>query len=383
MKIRASLVKLPSRAIFEGNTKIINLVEVAQELIIKEQQHYVSLNETVESAINEFADEGFIFREIVVNVFQSLPVSTYREIYFSLLQNCANHVRSVFAANTRNRLILHHGKFTQSSKELISQALIPFDTYLTLLIHYFDFDVSKSMLDEDALNGLTWITAQKHGFLIDELLDCGFLELEDMPGRLPQYNLSEAFEWSGRYKLFAQAMQEWRIKLTLTSRRAERLKSMPPRNRNREVFSDSQNLSAVHFDDDGNEPFLSLERISLADFLRSESTKEAIATREENDHLARERQIRHDSIDKVQAHLLMILLSGNKLPSHEEMRIELPIKLHVDQKLVRQLLRGRTENLLKAIVTRNNTVSINPKINWEDLADYPLTQRVCKTFLKI
>jgi len=51
-------------------------------------------------------------------------------IYFALLPHCANHVRSVFADGTINRLVLMDGRFIQSSAELISQMAIRLKAHL-------------------------------------------------------------------------------------------------------------------------------------------------------------------------------------------------------------------------------------------------------------
>lgn len=150
-KIRARLAKLPISATGESKGVAFNLEDIAQGLIVREQRHYDSLSEALESAINALAGDGFVFGQIVEHVRQAFPESTIREIYFALLQHCANHVRSVFSENTRNRLILANGRFRQSTKELIPQALATFDSFLTHLVHHFDFSQSRDLPDEDEL----------------------------------------------------------------------------------------------------------------------------------------------------------------------------------------------------------------------------------------
>lgn len=382
-KIRARLAKLSMPTTDESRGVTINLEEIAQGLIVQEEKHYNSLNEALESAIDALADDGFVFGQIVEHIRQAFPESTIRETYFALLQHCANHVRSVFSENTRNRLILADGLFKQSTKELIPQSLAPFDFFLVHLVHHFDFNQARDLPDEDDLENATGVRGQDQTVLISELLDCGFLEIDDIAGHLPQYNLSEAFEWNGRYKLFIRAMHDWIVKNNRAIQQTERSK----RNNSNDVISDDFSMAEVPdvvvSDESAIEPFLSMEKISLSEFLRSESEKIEISERARKEQLAVNRQNRHDGIDKILAHLLLALLSGKKLPPAKEILVEIPDELTVERKWVQQVLRGEESDIPKVILTTKNAVSINPSLDWEDLADYPLTQGICKKFLEI
>lgn len=134
-----------------------------------------------------------------------------REIYLALLPHCANHVRSVFADSTINRLVLIGDKFVQSSAELIGKQLAPFDGYLSCLVRNLDFDESRGLLHVTKIEQLTGIRAIHHEQLIAELLECGLLELVDIPGDMTEYRLLEDFEWTGRFRLFAQAHHDWLV----------------------------------------------------------------------------------------------------------------------------------------------------------------------------
>ena len=383
MKIRARLATLPIQPAYEHKAETVHLEEVAQVLIIQEQNHYDSLKQALESAINNLAESGFGFGQIVENICQVYPKSTTREIYFALLQHCANHVRSVFTENTRNRLILIDGRFTQSSSDLLPKALALFDSFLEYLVDRFDFDEVRDMPDESNLEALTGIPGHEQTILIWELLDCGFLEIEDIAGRLPQYNLSEAFEWNGRYKLFSRAMHHWKTKKQGTFQRTENLRRKKSRNLNNGALPLLERGVGVLSAERALEPFLSGEKMSLTDFLRSEKEKTEIADRARNDQLAVNRQTRRDGIDKILAHLLQSLLSGRKLPSAKELLVELPTELTVKPKWVKQVLHGEEADIPIVIMARGNTVSLNPTFDWSDLVGFPLTQGVCETFLEM
>ena len=381
LKIRARLVKLSTPISNEIQGTGIHLEEIAQELITREQRHYESLVDALEAAIDIFADNGFALRQIVESIRQEFPDSTVREIYFLLLQYCANHVRSVFSENTRNRLILEGGRFRQSSKESIHQALAPFDNFLAYLVHRFDFSGPSDMPHEDELLATTGIRIQDQIILILDLLDCGFLAIMDIAGELPQYSLSDVFEWNGRYKLFAKALLEWNAKKNKFEQRTE--------GSGQKHSAKLINTGVLRVDlsdvvgDSSIEPYFDNDKMSLSDFLRIENEKTQNAEEARAEKLEINRRNRHDGIDKILAHLLARLLSTKQLLSTQSLLMELPAELDVNPKWVQQILRGDESDIPKVVVATKKSVSINPRLDWNDLADFPRTQSVCKSFLEI
>ena len=76
----------------------------------------------------------------------------------------------------------------------------------------------SELLHVTKMEQLTGIRAIHHEQLMAELLECGFLELVDIPGDLTEYRLLEDFEWSGRFKLFTQAHHDWLVAKNNTKR---------------------------------------------------------------------------------------------------------------------------------------------------------------------
>lgn len=215
--IRARLSALPAPEKLEPEGHALNLGSVAQGLVIQEQRHYNSLEQAVEATINTLAKGSFSFGEVISNVRATFANVSVREVYFALLQYCANHVRSVFAENTINRLVFSDGLFSQSTHELIPQALAPFDAFLAELVLHLDFCQFRDLPDEDSIEKSTNVRGGDQVILVAELIDCGFLDIEDAAGELPRYKLLDDFEWVGRYKLFETAMRSWLIKRNLSA----------------------------------------------------------------------------------------------------------------------------------------------------------------------
>ena len=368
-KIRSRLVKLQSPDAPKRDGNPLNLDTIAQTLVLQEQRHYDTLEEAVEVAVNTLAKYKFAFRQVVEIVRKGFPSASIREIYFVLLQHCANHVRSVFAENTRNRLILADGIFVQSSKELIHQALAPFDAFLAHLVKLFDFSQAQDIPDEFSFEALTGISGSNQTILISELLDCGFLEIEDIAGHLPQYNLSDTFEWNGRYKLFTKAMHDWEAKKSWSMQLA--------------VQKTSEVNEIAALTPRKAPKFISEDNMSLSAYLRLEKEKMGKAEIERKEKLDLKYRQRQDGIDKILAHLLLRLLSGETLPSTEDILLQLPVVLSVKLKLVEEIVLGKAMDMPKAIVTTDGDISINTNLDWKDLANYPLTQDVCRSFLEM
>lgn len=206
VRARLAKVEIVSKPPVEAG---LDLGSLAHNLVIEEQKHFDSLAESVASTVNELASRGFSFGEFVSRVQAKAGKQSVREIYFALLPHCANHVRSVFADGTINRLVVMDGQFIQSNAELITQQLAPFDEFLSCLVRNLDFDESRELLHVTKMERLTGIRAMHQEQLIAELLECSFLELVDIPGDLTEYRLIEDFEWSGRFRLFFKAYHDW------------------------------------------------------------------------------------------------------------------------------------------------------------------------------
>lgn len=369
-KIRARLVKLQAPSKPEPDSAPLNLDSVAQTLVLQEQRHYDSLEEAITAAINTLVKEKFSFSQVVANVHQVFPMASIREVFFALIQHCANHVRSVFTEGTRNRLILNDGKFTQSTRELIPEALAPFDSFLAGLVHHFDFSQARDLPDEDSIEKQTGIRGGDQILLISELLDCGFLELEDVAGHLPRYRLLDDFEWGGRYKLFMKSMHDWSAK------------------KNRPIGHTEISVLRSTVDQDylGTEftltqmPDKLFEGNGVTPRWKQNVARDVISINAESTRVKKERQ---EKIDMVLSSVLIRLFSGEKLLATKELAAQISNETSVGARLVWLIISGKGKEIPMVIMKRHNGISICPGLDWKVLTDYPLTENVCKTFLNV
>lgn len=374
-RIRARLVKLRTPLEAEPDGALLNLDFIAQEMVCQEQRHYDTLEEAIDAAIDHLARETFSFGQIVANTQQIFPMATVREVFFALLQHCANHVLTVFAENTRNRLILSNGKFTQSTSVLISKALAPFDYFLAYLVHHFNFSQSFDMPYESNIEKDCGIRPAHQLVLISSLLDCGFLELQDIAGQLPRYKLSEDFEWVGRYKLFSRSMLSWNTKKNQPRRRAEIL--IPSSTESDRDYLENKLTLARFPDKSSKEKDVALRRTRNVTNRLSISSVHTPNT--EHIRLQRERK---EKIDKVLSNVINRLISGERLVTTKELANQISNETSVGAKLVWLIISGKGEEIPMVITKRSTGISICPGLDWKVLMEYPLTERACRTYLK-
>ena len=185
----------------------LDLAVVAGELVRQDEARVRDLVERVQAAIDRKANPGFSLGDLMREVGEA----PYREVYFLILQCCANHPRSVFVEGTVNRLIQEPGgRFVQSTAERLSAALAPYDQYLLWVIQQLTFNEPRLLASEVEGERATGLAERHQVLLVSELLDCGLLLLEDVPGSLPLYRLAEDFEWDSRFKFFPRAAEAWK-----------------------------------------------------------------------------------------------------------------------------------------------------------------------------
>jgi|GEM_PF-1913723 len=365
-KVRARLVKFPPPVNPAQPGEPLNLAAVAQILIHQEHRHYDSLSAAVDAAVDALAKGGtFYFRQVVVHVSGMFTGGTIREIYFLLLQHCANHVRSVFAENTINRLILTNSGFCQSRIEKINAALEPFDHFLSQLIQYYDFSLFRDAPDEAEIESLTGVNGGNQIILMAELIDCGFLDIDDIPGHLPLYKLRDDFAWDGRYKLFASSMRIWLIK-----------KNTQP----------SAMLNTPESDDDSEWGDLSRDKDSVFNTLyvpdssiQQKPIKPKLHVNATKRHNLKPRL--QATIDSVFTYVLSCLFGRQKLQIPGVWLSQLARKNDVGEDFIVFIVTGKRSGVPAITLLDKDGLSINPNLNWEELVDYPKAQEVCRSFL--
>lgn len=222
-KVRAKLIRVEPRLVLPA-TDGLSLASVAQDIVRRDDQHYTSLDQALEQALDIMAQDGFTLGSAVVEVRRRTKSASIREVYFLLIKHCANHPRSVFVEGTINRLVLTEGRFVQSDKSRLDEGLRKFDLYLLKLIQELSFVTPRDLPRESEVETETGISERDQLVLVDELIDAGFLTILDLPGQLPLYKLANDFDWTGRFHFFHRAKTAWSV---LFGKQASAMQSTP------------------------------------------------------------------------------------------------------------------------------------------------------------
>lgn len=383
-KIRSRLAKLEGAPVFaqeeEGR---LDLSAVARAIIVQDQKRYDSLDAALEAALDRLTAAGdFCFGDVVEAVRQGFSSASLREIYFLLVQHCANHIRSVFAEATQNRLILKDGRFSQSSREALELALAPFDALLAYLIDKLSATEARELPPEDQVERGTGVSGPDLVVLISELLDCGLLVLNDVPGALPRYALDPEFDWEGRYKLFPRARAIW----------VERLRE--------------KGRGACHEDaltDAGLEDFQGIRRREHDDLLLDEpecwdssyDPDRVARDLREADRVSRQQQLadlesarrkserERQQVDSLLARLLRLALDGQVFtaPSRRGVAQAITKVTGVTMTIATRALNAPVFQAVSVGADAGFRLEINTNLTVEMLTDYPKTREACEGLL--
>ena len=377
-RVRSSLAKLETAPVSQPSGAPLPLAAVAQALLADEQRHYDSLEHALTATLDALAIDGFTLDDAIRYVRAGFPGGLVREIYLGLLRYTANHVRSVFAEDTVNRVVLSDGRFQQSTRESVPAVLARFDEFLVRLLTYFSFDAVRECPSEAQLEKDTGFPGRDQVILFAALLECGYLVLDDQPGSLPGYLLDATFEWSGRYKLFATAAQVWSVKLA-----------------RRQLLHHAERVEPEYFAGDTFEPFGGLPDLyGRADPDDDEDDRELLKLdRMQRDSEAEQlvqTQQRRELFDSMLATILTRLFSGEELMVDRKgvLAARLSRETHFDENLLQLMLTGRLLQMPAVLVTPHFSnkftslpVALNPTMDWDDLVDFPKAKKVCADFL--
>lgn len=401
-KVRARLVKLEAVALppSQDESAPLYLSQVAQAIIVQDQKHYDSVEVALDAAINKLTDfGGFTFSQLATETRQGFAGTNLREIYILLIQHCANHVRSVFVDTTQNRLILAGDHFTQSTKESLWAALVPFDAFLVGLIGKLSFVTPIALPTEEQIERETGIRGRDQVILVSELLDCGFLILDDRPGELPYYTLDISFdEWKGRFKLFPKGHTAWTVKL----RQHERIALQIDNNGKDDFDVDAPVSYGVLRGDqlpeaDGDEDidFASLDKVLRESEARAAQHRLAHprpATTPKQSHppitiVTPKTQVpERQQVDSFLAKLLATVAAGESFTAQNWNALAQRVAQvtttpdHI-AKLALDPVAKHPKVFFVADTGEQCTLRVNPMLRWDMLLSYPKTRSVCDKLL--
>lgn len=149
---------------------------------------------------------GFTFAEVHEAMRKKSPSLTRRASYFTILESCASHPRTLFSPDAVNRLVYRNGRFIQSSKELLSVALKPLDEMVAEIIDCLSFEEPTPEVNVTTAHRIS-IGTQR--IVLDGMVQADFVVQVDAG-----LKLAPSAQWSARLKLLERAHSRWLSRLT-------------------------------------------------------------------------------------------------------------------------------------------------------------------------
>lgn len=212
-KVRAHLANLAGLMVAPEQNATADLVEQLHEEHEEGAPDIIDIYElgVVDAIVDTLVADGFSFRAFVQAARrQGLQRDRQRDLYFSLLQFCANHPRSVFAADTINRLLFVDGTFVQSTPTQLNQQQASYDEYLSNLILALSFEETRGLPSSAQMFTLTGLRETHQRHLRKSLVESGLLlQADNTWNSQARYTLKKKFAWSRRFQLFAKAYKNW------------------------------------------------------------------------------------------------------------------------------------------------------------------------------
>lgn len=215
------------------------------------------LEEEVAAYVASNARAGFTFADLHQAMRSKSPGLTMRETYLTILESCASHPRALFLPDAMNRLVYSEGRFVQSNRELLTNALKPVDEMVSRIIEHLSFDDAATK-QEDLESLLAPISVLRA--LLESMVRSGFVA--QMQAGL---KLVPTATWSPRLRLLERAHSKWFSRLNAhSSKRAPVLTTevQPSQVSVTPLQATAEALGIEHTDDEGQSQDLLTERRS-------------------------------------------------------------------------------------------------------------------------
>lgn len=168
------------------------------------------LEEEIAAYVASNARAGFTFADLHQAMRRKSPALTMRETYVTILESCASHPRALFLPDAINRLVYSEGRFVQSNRELLTNALKPVDEMVSQIIEHLSFDDDAATKLADLESQLAPISVLR--VILVSMVRSGFVAQVQAGLKL----VSTA-TWSPRLRLLERAHSRWSSRLNAHS----------------------------------------------------------------------------------------------------------------------------------------------------------------------
>ena len=196
---------MPSRAVAAAQSPRVVLQAFSAPALRQLQALSFDLEAEIDAYVSRNAVGTFTFAEVHMAMRRLSPSVTMRKTYLAIIESCASHPRVLFSEEAVNRLVYRDGRFVQSRKDQLIEALKPMDDLVSWIIDSLPFGTPVSGLEYPAELASS-ISAIRT--VLDGMVNAGFVRRHDGLSLIP------TAIWSQRLKLLERSHRKWNAQLT-------------------------------------------------------------------------------------------------------------------------------------------------------------------------
>lgn len=197
---------MPSRAIVSAQPSRVVLQKISDVPTPRKLQlSSFDLDVEIDAYVRRNAVGTFTFAQVHAAMRRLSPSLTMRETYLTILELCASHPRFLFSDEAVNRLLYRDGRFVQSSKDQLIEALRPMDDLVSWIIDSLSFGTP---VPELAYTAELASSVRVFRMVLDGMVNAGFVCRHEGLSLIP------TAIWSQRLQLLDRSHRKWNARLT-------------------------------------------------------------------------------------------------------------------------------------------------------------------------
>lgn len=169
--------------------------------LLELQDGAFDLETEIDAFVDRNASGSFTFSEVHKAMRRKSATLSLADTYAAILEFCASHPRSLFSSEAVNRLVYRNGRFVQSSKELLIEAVKPMDELVCSIIDNLSFEEPSLGHENARIQG---VPLGVHRIVLQGMTRAGYVSRTDSG-----LTLVASAAWSPRLRLLERAHTGW------------------------------------------------------------------------------------------------------------------------------------------------------------------------------
>lgn len=198
-----SVVEAPAASPATLPVAVASTTALTSPPVVTLRHELFDLDRAVMAYVERNAYAGFTLGDLHRDLALRSAALRVREAYFAIAPHCASLSRSLLELDAVNRLVYREGRFVQSSRPYLEEALAPLDALMEWLFMQLSFSEPRPLPEVAPAQLQPGVPRATYRLLLKQLEAAGFLRV----GQGVQLN--PAATWSARLRLLNRAYPAW------------------------------------------------------------------------------------------------------------------------------------------------------------------------------